>query len=91
MSIEALPASAYLLYPGGLVNGAQTSSEATLTAIRRQLDKPQVRLRAQQRPAALTGFSTAAICERASSPYPLLPQPFRSGSSEARVLHHSDD
>ncbi|MDX1200500.1 capsular polysaccharide biosynthesis protein [Sinorhizobium medicae] len=43
LSIEALFAGAYLLYPRYFdpETGAQTSFEATVTAIRRQLDQPQ--------------------------------------------------
>ncbi|MDW9707135.1 capsular polysaccharide biosynthesis protein [Sinorhizobium meliloti] len=43
LSIEALFAGAYLLYPRYFdpETGAQTSFEATVTAIRRQLDEPQ--------------------------------------------------
>ncbi|RVK62336.1 capsular polysaccharide biosynthesis protein [Sinorhizobium meliloti] len=43
LSIEALFAGAYLLYPlyFDLETGAQTSFEATVTAIRRQLDEPR--------------------------------------------------
>ncbi len=43
LSIEALFAGAYLLYPHYFdpETGAQTSFEATVTAIRRQLDAPQ--------------------------------------------------